>query len=65
MKGGVCMFTIIFILDLCIVFVSMIYSFHSLFDDPEARYKKLKRTANSFLISQFGMFDLTTDLQLY
>lgn len=26
----------------------------SLFDDPETRYKKLKKTASQFLISQFG-----------
>lgn len=29
--------------------------FPSLFDDPETRYKKLKKTASQFLISQFGM----------
>ena len=28
----------------------------SLFDDPETRYKKLKRTASQFLISQYGEF---------
>lgn len=27
----------------------------SLFDDPETRYKKLKKTASQFLISQFGL----------
>ncbi|XP_078361002.1 poly(A)-specific ribonuclease PNLDC1-like isoform X2 [Oculina patagonica] len=29
--------------------------FCSLFDDPETRYKKLKKTASQFLISQFGL----------
>ena len=28
----------------------------SFFDDPETRYKKLKRTASQFLISQYGEF---------
>ena len=28
----------------------------SLFDDPDARYKKLRKTAGQFLISQFGTF---------
>lgn len=28
--------------------------FPSLFDDPETRYKKLKKNASQFLISQFG-----------
>ena len=35
---------------------NLIIILSSFFDDPETRYKKLKRTASQFLISQYGEF---------